>query len=123
MRIKVLPLEYWMLWDDALEDCLESGRYPAALPLFYRPGIYLEGTACWFELADGNAFCYPRETFMHTLARLEAERLNARQVAALADIVAQRLATKQQRELLQMCRHVADLRETSRNAGRWRCQA
>lgn len=96
-RIKVLPLESWMEWD-SVEDCLSL--YPTTAPTFHRPGIYRTPTQCWFELVDGRAFEYPTADFDFALRLLEAERLTARQAAALQAVVAQRLATKAQRQLL-----------------------
>lgn len=116
MRLKVLPLETWMCWESALEDCLESGRYPPVPARFRRPGIYLEGSQCWFELDNGSAYSYPVATFQYQLKLQSALDLNPRQVSALGQIVEARLATRVQRELLRHYRDAMEIRQVGRSS-------
>jgi len=122
--VKVLPLEYWMKVEWTLEDCLEGGRYTAVIPKFNRAGIYLkrekEKTECWFELGDGRAFSYPVDQFEYEMSLLDVERINHRQAAALKEIVAQRLATKEQAELLRTYDAKQELNGLVRNTMRIR---
>lgn len=111
-----------MLHDWTLEDCLEGGRYLAVTAKVQRPGLYLlsnaSGTECWFELEDGRAFTYRQCDFEYTLELLNSEKINARQAAALREIVAQRLATKEQRALLTRYDENLELTIIGRNARR-----
>ena len=116
MRIKVLPLESWMEWDFTLENCLEGGRYTPVPVRFNRPGIYLEGTLSWFELENGCAYSYPTDQFQYTLKMHDALRLDPQQVRALKDIVAARLASRRQRELLTNHLNAMATREVYRNS-------
>lgn len=104
MRLKVLPLDTWMCYEITREDCLESDEYQPFPVRFNRPGIYLETSGkeavCWFELDNGCAYSYPVATFQYTLKLHNAWHLNQQQVVALQAIVATRLATRSQRELL-----------------------
>lgn len=118
MRLKVLPLETWMCWESALEDCLESGRYPPVPARFHRPGIYLEGTQCWFELENGSAYSYPVASFQYELKLKTALDLNPWQVSALQQIVAARLATRTQRELLRHYRDAMEIRQVGRSSSK-----
>lgn len=116
MRTKVLPLDYWMQIPELLADCLAGGHYPAVLPRYHRPGLYLQGKDCWFEIQDGRAFCFPRHTFCYQLALLDAERLTIRQAAALAEVVRLKLATRAQRQLLYRYQDAMAVRQTYRSS-------
>lgn len=112
-----------MLHEWTLDDCLEGGRYPAVVPKIHRAGIYFVRRAggspeCWFELADGRAFEYSVESFVYELELLNASRLNARQGAALRELVAQRLATKEQLKLLHRYDENQDIARSRLNAQR-----
>lgn len=124
MRLKILPLAFWMVTEDLLADCLASGRYPPVPPRFDRPGVYLEGATCWFELGDGRAFAYDVSQVRYQLALAAASQLTERQAAALQGIVAQRLATKTQRTLLRHYQEALACRAVYRNSRlvqvRWR---
>ena len=98
MRLKVLPLERWMLDDitpsfDFSDDELGSDKYPEIRPVFYRNGIYLQDNHCWIEVL-GRAFTYEVTSFKFSLALLESQRYNHRQISAIRQICEQRLATK-----------------------------
>lgn len=99
-KLKVLPLERWMSCPDEVADCVEPGRIEQMQARVKRPGWYLQGDTCWFETPDGKAYTYIRSYFCHNLAVLNALQLNHRQVAALASVVKEGLATKEQRSLL-----------------------
>lgn len=113
-RIKMLPLDSWMIWH--ADEVTAEGRYQPMAPRFNRPGRYLEGADCWFELQDGRAFTYPQEDFLFALKMRDAERISERQAEALAAIVAQRLATAEQRAMLWAYRDMMAIRETGRSA-------
>lgn len=127
MKIKVLQLESWMtaaaeetmLWIGHKEyDITCSGRYQPTMPVFNRPGVYMFGGASWFERENGTAYIYDPSSFNYSMAMLNIERLNARQGQALADIVAQGLATKEQQSLLHRLCDFNALRSTHRNSMR-----
>lgn len=99
MNIKVLPLDFWMTHANLLEDCLADGRYCPVEVRFKRPGIYLEGDSCWFELDAERAYTYDKSYFTYTIELYEAMRLTVKQAAALKQIIELKLATRKQREL------------------------
>ena len=111
-RVKALPLEHWMRWDFALDECLPN--YKECKPEIGKPGIYMVrnpgGKEAWFELEDGRAFDYRVEDFVLKLSLLNVGELNTRQVEALRTIVAQGLATKKQKRLAYLSYEVDDLR-------------
>jgi len=119
MQLKVLPLEPWMLRETTLADCLESDRYAPVPVRFNRPGVYAEGEQSWFELGDGRAYAYEFATFLHSLKLLEAARLDTQQVHALRAIVAARLATRGQRELLHSYDDAMMARRVHRNTRKY----
>ena len=122
MNLKVLELPSWAkahgdpffdeMREQSLRRCLPTG------PVWGRPGRYkcsLYGRLPWLELEDGRAFFEPRtDDFDFALRLLDAERLNHRQIAALQHIADQRLATKEQRDLLRYARYAAEARESER---------
>lgn len=116
MHIKILQLEMWMTEDWMREDLLGNERYRPVTARFHRPGIYRHGKDCWFELDDGRAFTFPRADFDFSMTLLDVERLSARQIQALRAIVAQKLATRTQRDLLYHCDCAREVRETYRGA-------
>ncbi|WP_150126454.1 hypothetical protein [Burkholderia cenocepacia] len=118
MRLKILPLESWMCWEHTLESCLESDMYSVVAARFHRPGIYLEGERCWFELDDGRAYSYPADTFRYSLKLHDGLRLDPQQVLALEAIVAARLATREQREMLINHQNAIETRRVYRDAQR-----
>lgn len=127
MSIKVLPLDRWMLESEHFCDLREDtlAHYTPTKPVFNRPGYYKwkvfpKAAACWFELEDGRAFLCHDLDFDYRLDLLHAEQYNARQVAALEAVVAQRVATKAQTRLLWKCREVSHLRRISRDIGKRR---
>ena len=123
-NLKVLKLSYWMLprkrsdWEQERQSCLS--RYKQLTPIVNKPGRYKLGKQAWFEV-DGKA--YSDNMFDYDLSLLEASEYNSRQVAALQAVVEQKLATKQQANLLHMCNQVAYLRKLNRSAGRWKIRA
>lgn len=134
MTIKVLPLDRWMRptlhLPQRLEDTLY--HYVQTAPVFGRPGRYWwkarpKALACWFEMEDGRAFLYSAESFEYDLRHLNASRFNSRQVEALSQVVAQKVATREQVRLWQACMGVVSQRKSSRSARRsyldWRKRA
>lgn len=106
-KLKVLPSDYWMPDSPDEDDIQELDiRHKRVSPKFNRDGIYMQGKDCWFE-ACGYAWGYDRGMFLYKLSLHDAAALNHRQVAALQAVVDERLATKQQRELLHLCGIVA----------------
>lgn len=111
-KLKVLPPEWWMLTDRWLKDelrCAEESRCKEVEPVYLRPGIYLKSDRCWFENGT-RAWLYKSEQFRYNLGILNAELVSGAQVEALQVIVDAKLATKQQKRLLQLCRQVESLR-------------
>lgn len=118
-KLKVLPPEWWMLTDHWLTDELRidrASRRKKVKPVYLRPGIYLEGDRCWFENGT-RAWFYESKQFRYTLDILDAEQVSANQVKALHGIVDAKLATKQQKRLLQLCLQVESLRANQRSIG------
>ncbi len=99
MKIKCLPLDWWMTEPWAREGTVADKD--AVEPKFNRPGIYLIKDECWFETPDGLAYKYSATQFKYALELLHVRSLNYRQAAALHAVVDQKLATKKQRKLLQ----------------------
>lgn len=120
MRLKVLPLERWMV-DDVDPDCwyadrlLGSGTYPEVPPSFKRDGIYLQGKKCWIEVC-GRAFQYDVASFKFELGIRKAEKFNDKQIAALREICRQKLATRQQCMLLIDIDNAIQSKQTYRQA-------
>lgn len=113
--LKCLQLHHWMTSSWMCEETLKHYKpLPAYSPR--RPGIYLCGSQSMFVLEDGRAFEYDSKQFRYELAVMQAGELDHRKVQALAAVVAQRMATKQQRELLRKCQDAAALREVARSA-------
>ena len=119
MKVKTLPADWWMLQQGFREDTLHYGDYSPVAVRFGRPGIYLEGKACWFE-ADSGAWSYDAAYFKYCLAALHATELDHRKVQALRDMVHQRLATKVQVKLYRMCLDAAELKKSMRSCARAR---
>lgn len=131
--LKVLPLERWMTYPDWLLDSTLK-NYEAIEPILRRPGVYLQRAVltgkwgecrtlwsakrAWFELLDGRAFLMKSRDVEYELALADASRLNARQVAALKEVIAQRLATRQQAALYRLACDYASICETGRSARR-----
>lgn len=119
MNIKRLATHHWMHYERTLRSCVDDGKdYVRVQPVIGKEGIYMTNTSCWFECEFG-AWTYPRRIFQYELSLHNASELNARQVAALQEIVAQRLSTKEQRTLL---RHAMDhemCRNTFRRSRIW----
>ena len=111
MNIKVLQLERWMRSPKLREQCLQVGQlYKPTESIFNRPGLYLHGNECWFELADGRACTYPIDSFRRELELLNVQHLNHRQIHALEQIVENKLSTSHQRRLLQLARQNQSVR-------------
>lgn len=122
MTIKVMPLEFWMENPFFLEDCLAGGRYKPTPPRFMRPGIYVDGAACWFEVSATEAYTYPKEDFVYKLNVLNALRLNEHQARALSSVIAQKMASKEQRSLYRFYRDGMEIRNTGRMARKYRLE-
>lgn len=101
MNLKRLDLDMWMATKWMLDDVLsQSTDYRPIEPRIGKPGRYLLGDECWFELPDGRAFTAPASGFRFDLARLQSWHLSEAQVLALRAIVKAKLATKRQRQML-----------------------
>ena len=103
MKIKVLPLDFWMDFELVSPD--EDDWPPEAIEcqaVFNRPGWYYDRLTkkSWFERPDGRSFSYKPERFLHQLGLLEAGELDCRTVDALRKICDVGLATKHQKKIL-----------------------
>lgn len=118
-KLKVLPPEWWMLTDRWLTDELRidrRSRRKKVKPVYLRPGIYLKGDKCWFENGT-HAWLYESKQFRYHLDIFNAEAVSDVRVKALQGIVDAKLATKQQKRLLQLCLQVESLRANARIIG------
>jgi hypothetical protein len=100
MTIKVLPAQRWMLSERGLNSVTSD---PSAQPCpvrFNRPGIYLDGSDCWFE-AGGGAWKYCAAQFKYDLIAVSLLALNSRQAEALRTLIAQGLASENQEKIYQ----------------------
>ena len=114
-KLKVLSPEWWMLTDRWLKDelrCAEESRCKEVEPVYLRPGVYLKGDRCWFENGI-RAWAYNSKQFRYNLDILNAGLVSGDQVKALQIIVDAKLATKQQKRLLQLCRQAESLRRNA----------
>ena len=113
-KLKVLEYDIsdWQL--ELFSD--EWVEIPGCKPLG-RPGKYLLGDICWFETVGRDAcYEYSAEMFKYQLSLLEAAQLNDKQIQALEQIVAQKLATKAQQKLLYLAASERERRQIGRNA-------
>lgn len=118
-KISVLPLEFWMASAFMLEDVLESSAkdHSPIPPRFNRPGLYCDrlNKFAWFEVSDGRAFTYSVSTFEYLLKTKHGAELSAEKIDALARIVAVRLASKAQREILAFAYAAKEYRRVMRS--------
>lgn len=99
-KVKVLKLDGWMEYNDFMfRETIEDGEYKPIQPIFNRDGIYMLQGFSWFEVR-GKAYEYPSETFKYTLRMEEVKKYNQRQIDALREVCKQRLATKEQKQIL-----------------------
>jgi uncharacterized protein (DUF1684 family) len=116
-NLKCLSLSSWMEESDISwmrEETLK--HYEPCEAFIGVPGVYRTLGACWFELSDGRAFKYKVGQFDYEIACLHARELNHRQVAALKELIVQRLATKQQKKLHYHAVCAAETRDVWRRA-------
>lgn len=114
MNVKRLNLDKWMMRNDnVFEETVK--QYEPFKRIFGKPGIYLYGDKCWFELPNGKSYLYSKEIFEYVLKMEEVKKLNQYQIEALRNIVKQKLATKEQRNLLYHYECMMMTRKTKRN--------
>ena len=88
MRLKVLPIEFWM------RRKYHEGDFVEQLPTYHREGQYLLGEHWWFEI-DDQAFVYrdPRaqaraaDQFKYRLEVSDEAILNARELDSITTIL------------------------------------
>ena len=104
-KLKVLPLESWMKYIGGSLSWKHRERtlrcYKRANPIISngRPGLYLQGNVCWFELGDGRCYWYSKLEFIRRLNLLNSEDLRPEEIKGLSEICKCRLATKKQLSL------------------------
>lgn len=115
--IKVLPLPDWAMAPRRDAPYLQQSPIGGLSrpPVFHRPGVYLHGPYCWLELPDGTAASYSLTSFLYELRLYRASELNAKQAAALEAVVAARMATRQQQQLLDDYKEAQYLRNLYRS--------
>lgn len=116
MRIKVLPLESWMRF--LTEEDIQEMNLVEITPVFNRTGYYLRNNSCWFELSNGKAYSYYPDNFKFELSLREASVYNSRQIAALKEVINQKLANKEQKSLYYLIRSYHQCKEAGRSAMR-----
>lgn len=97
MNIKCLSLQPWMIYESKLQrknELLGAEPYIEINTVFNRNGIYMKGENCWFEV-NGKAYKYPIQTFI-----LEVNEMDNKKIEALKQICTVGLATKKQKEIL-----------------------
>ncbi len=114
MNIKVLELNPWMKKTRGREECLADAYYQKSIPIFNRPGKYLQGDICWFELGDGRAFTYNREYFEYELGLLKSSELLQEEILALGLMINTKIITKKQKEIYSLYIQYTSLRNTDR---------
>lgn len=103
MSIKVLPLEFWMEFEDWCEAYDESWPREAreCLPRFNRPGWYFDRVnwKSWFERPSGASYSYPVKQFKEQLEQIEVAEIDRKTIEALKVVIDAKLATKEQRRI------------------------
>lgn len=112
MRIKILPLESWMKSEWSRKSCNLIERNP----YYFKPNIYLIGDYCWFELSNGLAYEWDKNSFLYALRLYKASEYNYHQYDALKSIKIQKIATKKQLQLLNDIIDYKHIREVGRNS-------
>ena len=119
MRIKRLSLDSWMK-DKIKRDSVisEDGTYYSIHPYFFKDGVYhiteKWGKVCIFEV-DGKAWVIDDDSYFgYTLNCLNASEYNKNQIAALIELIRQKIATKHQKDIVTWYRGY----HSSKNAGR-----
>jgi hypothetical protein len=120
MKIKCLPLCRWMARADMRDDCIAQDHYVEITPRIGRPGRYLQGRFEWFEINEGRAWECKKGYMALELCWFNAMEMNHKQAAALEAIVQEKLATKKQKQLLFYYRGALSIRNSSRNARKYR---
>lgn len=122
MKIKVLELPRWITNElnasrvrkHKQSELLGSKSYPEVTPVFNRNGAYRKGNECWVE-CNGKAYRYEIDMFDYELQTLHASCYNKRQIDALDGIIREKMATRQQRQLMYYILSWHSIRSASRN--------
>lgn len=110
MKLKVLNLERWMVYDNTREDCVQYGsHYYEIPPILNRDGYYKYGNDCWFEVNGQAWLCSDINAFEFTLNTLHAAEYRPEQIIGLSAIVKTNLATKKQRSMMRHYEDYVDL--------------
>lgn len=99
----VLPLENWMRTvapgERGFRENTLRDYYTECTPVFERDGIYMTPDYCWIE-SGGKAYWYRREDVIFRLNMLNASEYNEAQINALREAIRQKVASKEQKELV-----------------------
>ncbi len=115
MNLKILQLDNWMkpqneffsdICNKELDECFKQIN-----PILYRPGRYVFGDLCWFELDDGRAFNYEKSQFLYDLSLLEDLKLRNCEIVLLKQLNICKLISKQQLDMLNLTYNKQDLRK------------
>ncbi len=120
MNIKVLQLSPSYKSKPILEYNIKIGTFDQVPAVFNRPGIYLQGEKCWFEVPDGRAFTYSKNMFQYDIDLLEVEEVPKRVIEALSKLRHTRYITKDQRKILHLYRDLTQHKEIDKRMYKWR---
>ncbi len=102
MNIKRLSLQPWMIYESKRQrknELLGADPYIEINTVFNRDGIYKQGKNCWFEV-NGKAYQYSIQTFNLEQKILDVNEMDNKKIEALKQICLVGLATKKQKEIL-----------------------
>lgn len=104
MSIKRINLARWMTSPKEVNRNSSFGSlYESITPIYNRNGIYSDGKKSWFEV-DGLAYTYPINDFNLEFSIIKIRELSNVQAKALSIIVDAGLATKEQKEMVNLYR-------------------
>lgn len=98
---------------------MQLDYYVPVRPRYNRPGLYIWGEQSWVELPDGRAFVWSADQAKLELETLEVyNSYNQRQIAAISEAIAQRVASKEQRRIAYIYNHAICLQNITREHAR-----
>jgi hypothetical protein len=114
MRLKVLPLPHPAEFIGEIYDMEQEYHIPVR-PRYNRPGLYIWGEQSWVELPDGRAFVWSSGQAKLELETLEVyNSYNQKQIDAIREAIAQRIASKKQHRIAYVYNHALCLQNIGR---------